>query len=64
MEKVEVDPILTERDWQDLVIMTGTMGKIEKAFENGTVTEEEREYAMNLMFVMSQIALVMSSSEY
>lgn len=64
MEKVEVDPILTERDWQDLVVMTGTMGKIEKAFENGTVTEEEREYAMNLMFVMSQIALVMSSSEY
>lgn len=63
MEKVEVDPILTERDWQDLVVMSGTMGKIEKAFENGTVTEEEREYAMHLMLVMSQIALVMSSSK-
>ncbi|WP_461243641.1 hypothetical protein [Secundilactobacillus muriivasis] len=42
MEKVEVDPILTERDWQDLIVMHGTMVKIEKAFENGTATEEER----------------------
>lgn len=55
MEKVEVDPILTERDWQDLIVLAGTLSKIQVAIKNGTVTQDENDFVVLLLMMMHEI---------
>lgn len=48
----EEDPILKSADWQNEIIVIGTLMKIANAMDNGTVTRYEKEFVTALKEVI------------